>query len=227
MRARVLATLVGAGLVVASGGFPSEARAQAPACPAGTPSALAIEGLPDRVLVGPEHVFALLDDDPDWIVASRLTITTEVDGTVRSERKTDQVAEASLQLDDGDQRASVTITFIQEPAAEDAPPCTQTVARKVVGFRRYTIGNCLDLSYRPRRIIVACGDGNYQLLRIRWRDWNARSQRVRARRGSTTAIPTVPPAGFTAIASDCGRAGCAVVAPVRSTSASTSTPVSE
>jgi hypothetical protein len=126
------------------------------------------------VLVGPEHVFALLDDDPDWIVASRLTITTEVDGTVRSERKTDQVAEASLQLDDGDRRASVTITFTQEPVAEDAPPCTQTVARNVVGFRRYTIGNCLDLSYRPRRIIVACGDGNYQLLRIRWRDWNAR-----------------------------------------------------
>ena len=38
---------------------------------------------------------------------------------------------------------------------------------------------CTTPRYRPRSIIVACGDGNFQLRRLRWRGWNRRVARGR------------------------------------------------
>jgi hypothetical protein len=32
--------------------------------------------------------------------------------------------------------------------------------------------NCRNFTYKPRSVVVACGDGNFQLRKMRWRRWN-------------------------------------------------------
>jgi hypothetical protein len=39
------------------------------------------------------------------------------------------------------------------------------------------VRNCLHASVTPRRIIVACGDGNFYLARLHWRHWGGFSAR--------------------------------------------------
>jgi hypothetical protein len=44
---------------------------------------------------------------------------------------------------------------------------TSTAAERV-----YFPSHCNNLAFRPRTVIVACGDGNFQLRKMHWRRWN-------------------------------------------------------
>jgi hypothetical protein len=38
--------------------------------------------------------------------------------------------------------------------------------------RVYFPSRCTDFAYKPRHVIVACGDGNFQLKQMHWTHWN-------------------------------------------------------
>ncbi|HSD79993.1 MAG TPA: hypothetical protein VLB47_05005 [Solirubrobacteraceae bacterium] len=176
---------------------PETARAAAAACAPGTPAALTLEGLPTRIAFGPEHRFSLAYDDHDWHVASPITIRTVNRGEVLFEDRTsDELGDLFVQLDVDDRSATVSATFEQYQQLIDAPlpgtptPCRQTVARTITGYRDFRIIDRCDYpSRRPRRIVIACGDGNFGLRGLRWRHWN---RGVAVARGNAYANDCAP-----------------------------------
>jgi hypothetical protein len=51
--------------------------------------------------------------------------------------------------------------------------CTRTISKRVREKRRIYFTNYWggDVRYKPRTVIVS-SDGNFQLRRMRWRNWN-------------------------------------------------------
>jgi len=194
---RLLTTAVAA-IAMASCATGTAAAAQdvhTPPCAPDTPSALRFDGLPSRAAFGHEQAFALDHDDDDWEVEDAVSLTMRTGNrTFFTDTTADEFADYYLRLDLGDGPATVSARYVQrsereiyDPAIEDyttvTTTCEQTVSRNVAGFRRFNLANCDQLRYRPRRLIIACGDGNFQLRSMRWRSWNG----ARAR-GSATAL---------------------------------------
>ena len=184
-----------ASLVVTLAGS-APAVAQTSPCPAGTPSAVRIVGLPERIPFGVDHVFSTDFGHLDWDLVGRVhhTMADARSGDVFFEGAGGELEDLYVRLDLGDGPVRVSARYVQrserevyDPAIEDyttvSTTCEQTVSRTVAGFRRFYLANCDQLRYRPRRLIIACGDGNFQLRGMRWRSWNG----ARAR-GSATAL---------------------------------------
>jgi hypothetical protein len=55
--------------------------------------------------------------------------------------------------------------------------------------RVYFPSSCNEARYKPRRIVIACGDGNYQLRGMHWRSWNGRVARGRGFARVNDCIP--------------------------------------
>jgi hypothetical protein len=55
--------------------------------------------------------------------------------------------------------------------------------------RVFLPARCGGPHYRPTRIVVACGDGNLQLLSLRWTHWNARAAIARGVVWANDCIP--------------------------------------
>jgi len=53
-------------------------------------------------------------------------------------------------------------------------PCQPPETPKTIG-RVYFPSRCVNQAYRPRTVVVACGDGNLVLTRMRWSGWNRKS----------------------------------------------------
>ena len=199
-RSCTLIVLVLAVLVVSGGfGAPRASAAQpAPACAPGTPAAVTFEGLSRRSPFGPPRYFWLGETLEDWElegdIAVRMVDTADGEPFFEGTVSPDEDLYVKLDLDDAP--VAITATFTQwnpyadelEDVAPEATTCTQSVTRTVTGYRRIVLPPaCAKGAYRPRRFIVACGDGNFQLRGLRWRRWN---------RGAATAHGT-------AIANDC------------------------
>jgi hypothetical protein len=75
-----------------------------------------------------------------------------------------------------------TATGVQDVCSDPAAYAEEGWATYDVRFsvaystreRVYFPGKCTSPSYKPRTIIIACGDGNYQLKGMHWRRWNTR-----------------------------------------------------
>jgi hypothetical protein len=75
-----------------------------------------------------------------------------------------------VRLDLGDRPVRIDATFTEQ--ALDGTTCTRTISRRVRGVLRvYFPSRCFNFRQRPRNVIVACGDGNFQLRQMRWRRW--------------------------------------------------------
>jgi hypothetical protein len=87
---------------------------------------------------------------------------------------TDEFQELYLTLDPNNAPATVTASFEQTDTLADEPvPCVRTITASTSGYRHFgLIDRCDAPSYRPRSIVIACGDGNYGLTSLRWRAWN-------------------------------------------------------
>ena len=184
--AMITAALVAAALLA----VPGSAHAQEPpaaACSPGSPSALRVAGLPARIPFGREEVFSLDYDDYDWDVVGPIEIAMKTgDHTFSHETTTDELADLFVELDLGDRPASITASFEQsDEAAGGGSRCVQTISARTRGYRHFgAINRCDAPSYRPRSIVLACGDGNFGLTRLRWRGWN---RAVAGARGSAYA----------------------------------------
>ena len=187
MRVRVLIALGAAwGLGAAS---PASAQTPPPCAP-GTPQALYLDGLPERVAYGPPESFMVAEAFEDWSLDGvvRVRVADAGSGRVISDAPVavDQALAVRLDLDDPPVRVTVTYPQRNETAEDEggAPPgstrCTQALGRIVTGHRELLLPPlCGEGGYRPSRSVIACRDGSRQLVGLRWRRWNRDVARAR------------------------------------------------
>jgi hypothetical protein len=147
--------------------------AEAPApCDAGTPSAVGFDGLRVRIPYGPSEYFSLGDRFTDWEVVGDITIRMAEVGSQYAfyGGPASLGDEFYVRLDLGDRPVDIGATFTQQDST--GATCTQALSRRVRGYRRILLPSCGAGLYRPRNVVIACGDANFRLERLRWRRWN-------------------------------------------------------
>src|SRR5205814_1232990 len=84
-----------------------------------------------------------------------------------------------LEIDLGDRSVRVIATYVEIYA--NGAQCARTITRTVREKRRIFLrSRCSNPpTVRPQTVILACGDANFQLRRMRWRGWHHRSVRGR------------------------------------------------
>ncbi len=135
-------------------------------------------GLPTRVVIGRRETFGV-DDRLNAFVSGKADVEMRDEaGRVFADVQLEPIVdEAWLRFDLGDVWATVTATAVEEHL--DGGSCTRTISKRVNAVTRiYAPSRCFDQRVRPRSIIVACGDGNLQLRRLRWRSWEGRVARA-------------------------------------------------
>jgi hypothetical protein len=169
-------TLLVLGTLAAGGSVPAaHAQQPPPPCGADAARAVALEGLPVRVTYGPDHVFSITETfSADLASPIRVRMADAATDRAFFEGDAQPDDELFLQLDLGDGAVTVAATWTQsDPLVPESGPCEQTVVRTVRGYRRILLPReCYEGAYRPSRVIIACGDANYQLRGLRWRSWN-------------------------------------------------------
>jgi hypothetical protein len=172
-------TLGIATLLAATFGFASAAAAAAPPpCDTASPAAVVFDSLPKRVKSGHADRFGFADSGagaatvPGRIqveIADRHGHSVRTARTQPGERGS-ELFELVLHL--GDRRATVSARYVER--GPGAASCTRMIAQDVLERRRiYFPSRCRNATIRPRTVRVACGDGNFQLRRMHWRDWHA------------------------------------------------------
>lgn len=191
----VLGAILGVTLWI---GVARSAAAQVPRCTLGTPAAIKFEGLGWRAYLGEVRDYSVESSRrDDWEDASAVLIRmTDSRGRVFYSRRARTPATGFVRLDWGDRFAKITATVEQvrtDPAGarNEATRCTATIERRIRARTRKAFfpSRCYELAYRPRNVIVACGDGNFQLRGMRWRSWNRRTVKGR---GSALVNDCVP-----------------------------------
>jgi hypothetical protein len=93
-----------------------------------------------------------------------------------------------VQLDLDDRPVVITATFTQSDAL--GLTCSQTVSRRVKGYRRIVLPPSCDRgAYKPKRYVIACGDANFRLEHLRWRRWNRSVAKARGLALANDCIP--------------------------------------
>jgi hypothetical protein len=180
-------------LVAASLAMPARATAAdvAPCDPA-TPAALKFVDLPGKLVIGHEQ---------DFGVDETHATGTDVRGPVELRMVNDRgriFSHASpydpgdalfyLTLELGTRWARVTAKFTE--VFSDGRACQRALTKTVRAVTRiYFPSRCLNPGYKPRSIIVACGDGNFFLTGLRWLGWNRRVTRSRGTAHANDCIP--------------------------------------
>jgi hypothetical protein len=181
------------GVTTAAAAAPAAHAQASPPCSAGTEQALEFEGLPGRIVYGPPRIFAFADTFGDYMLDGliHVTMADAATGRVFFEGDVDAYDDLYLQLDLDDDPVTVTATYDQsDPLAPEVGVCRQTLARTVRGYRRIVLPRqCLQGVYRPRTVIIACGDGNFQLRRLRWRGWNRATAKARGYAWVNDCVP--------------------------------------
>jgi hypothetical protein len=174
----------------------STARAQdaPPPCAAGVEPAVEFDGLPGRMPYGPQRIFSLVETfADDYAVDGSIQVRMADAATDKAffSGDVDPDEELFLQLDLDDDPVVITATFDQADWLDpDTSECRQTISRTVRGYRRLVLpGQCFDGVYRPRTVIIACGDGNYQLRGLRWRGWDRSSATAHGRAWLNDCVP--------------------------------------
>ena len=159
--------------------LPAAASADVPACAPGTPVAGGFVGLPARLPFGPAVSFTVEPSgENDWVISDQVHV--EMIDLGRGEPFfTGDVEHGDglyLRLNLNDDPVRITARFVQEKAPDAEPPieqCSASIARDVRGHRRMVLpARCDDGVYRPRAVILACGDAGFRLERLVWRRWN-------------------------------------------------------
>jgi hypothetical protein len=168
-------TVLGAlAVVLALLALPELASGQTPDCDPGAPSAIKFKGLPGQLVIGRTEYFSVVRDStasavPDSTVHIRMA---DPGGQPFFEDDFKLGEEAYLLLVLGAEKAAVITASTVEHAAGQ-PDCMRRIESRVRALVRiYFPSRCSNRAYKPRSVIVACGDGNFQLRKMRWRGWN-------------------------------------------------------
>jgi hypothetical protein len=171
---RLVGVLVVAAMLLFARGAPAMAQTAPPACDPAIPAAAEFVGLPSAVRVGRRELFGFRQTfASDW--DARLPIDVNmVDAAGRSffNGRVRRFSRGSLYvtLELGDPQVEIRARYLE--ASPDGKTCTRTLMTRVAGIQRvYFPSRCYNFRRRPRNVIVACGDGNFQLRGMRWRGW--------------------------------------------------------
>ena len=157
---------------------PSALAQDPPLCAArGTPGA-AIVGLPARAPVGKNNFFTVQATGEFESVGKYSVAMIDDRKRVFFRGKAGDSDDLFLRLDFGDRYAEVYATGLVQDL--DRNRCAFFISKRVRAINRaYFPGRCSTPNYKPRSVVVACGDGNFQLRGMRWRGWNRKAVRGR------------------------------------------------
>jgi hypothetical protein len=148
-----------------------------PPCGLASVPAVTFDGLPSRVIVGPEEPFGFADNPEASaaVVVDDLVHVTMSDGGDRpffeddTRQRNDNTFSVSMGLNDT--KVVVTATYTEQTVG--GPQCQRTISRTLTAIRKlYLAGHCDEGEYRPRTVILACGDANFRLANAQWKNWN-------------------------------------------------------
>ena len=175
-------------------GFATDAGAQtaAPCDPAIEP-AVEFAGLPERVPIGKTETFGF-----QRTFATQLRAVGPYNVEMADQRNrvffNGQAAHLRarfwIRLVFEERFNNVTFTYREIDDASGAT-CEREISQRVYAEQLILFpGRCTSgLRQRPRSVVVACGDGNLQLRRMRWRSWNRRVTRGRGTALINDCIP--------------------------------------
>jgi hypothetical protein len=156
-----------------------------PPCDPHTLPAVQLAGLAKKVVVKKREFFGLED------TTSPASVPGPVE--VRMVRKD---GKGATFFQGGTNRRGLRLFFIEfrlgDPPARvyasytevqpDGTECFREVSQKVSAKDRvYFPSKCLNAKQKPKRIIVACGDGNFQLKSLRWHGWNKKKAKAQGK----------------------------------------------
>ncbi len=188
---RLPALLLAATALVLAG--PAPATAQTPGCDGTMQPVILIDDLKGAIPYGSREGFTLSWDNAPGSTASnaRIEITNPKTGKsfFSSQLEQDEEGPFFVQLDLGERAADITVTSTQTD--ETGATCQQVLAVRVIGVRRFELPTrCLEGSYRPRKFLIACGDGGVFADKVRWRRWNRPVAHATAILNVNTCQPT-------------------------------------
>lgn len=170
----LLGVLLLAGLLVLARDASAAAQSPPPPCDPAIPAAAEFVGLPTEVRVGRREQFGLgRTFASDW--EARLPIDVNmVDSAGRSffrgRLRRFGAGRLYVMLELGDRRVEIQASYVE--VSPEGATCTRALSRQVDGIQSvYFPSRCYNFRQRPRNVIVACGDGNFQLRDMRWRRW--------------------------------------------------------
>lgn len=146
-----------------------------PSCDPGVPPSVRFYGLASRVRIGRRETFGFTETlaSPDWEAVRPVEVQmVDSDGEVFFSDTVGRFDSEVLyvQLDLGDRPVEIRGSYFEQTFAGST--CARTIVRSVAGLRRvYFPSRCYNFRERPARVVVACGDGNFQLRGVRWRRW--------------------------------------------------------
>jgi hypothetical protein len=158
---------------------PSSAAAQTEpvACDADSPPVLAFSGLPTAVTIGELETFGL-DETGDSAAEAPGTIKIRMldrrgraffTGALDPDARGDDLLYVRIDL--GNVRVKIEARYIE--VNPDGTECKRVITQRVRERRRiYFPSRCFNPGIRPSSVIIACGDGNFQLRSMRWRGWH-------------------------------------------------------
>jgi hypothetical protein len=163
-------------------------------CAAGTPPALVFDGLPTKVVIGSLEPFGFAENDESQAEAPGSIKVRMVDrrgrafytGTLDPNARGDDLL--YLRIDLGNRRVKIIASFVERSA--DGTQCKRVIAQRVREVRRiYFPSRCTNPGIRPSSVIIACGDGNFQLRVMHWRGWHRTATSGRGRALANDCIP--------------------------------------
>jgi hypothetical protein len=150
------------------------------------------DGLPSRIPYGPQRAFTLtetFDNDLDGSIAVRMADAATDRAFFTGDAAADDELYLQFDLDDGP--VTVSATFTQsDPLAPDTSACQMTLTRTVRGYRHLLLPSfCGGANYRPRTVVLTCGDAGYLLRSLAWRGWNHAAASARGRAWANDCVP--------------------------------------
>ena len=219
MLVRACSALAAVLAVLALGATPN-ARAQSgaglPACDPDTPAAFALDYLgPDPIRAGQATEWAAYGDDFSIGLPSN-PVTFDFrkpDGTLIASYTRDLSIPVSLWARLDRLEINVSASAVETYPDGSEPTCLRTVTDSITARREaYFSPGCGTTASKPRRVIVACGDGNFQLRGLRWRRWTRPTAFARGIARINDCMPDCADGAFHRARIAVRPRGCATVA---------------
>jgi hypothetical protein len=181
-----------------TGGGPPPPPAPPPRPPAGgrvapcgpsDPVGLHFPGLPGSLVFGKRARFGVDDRIEASVFGTVHVQMIDENGRVFADvQLVPVIDEAWVMLELGNRFVQIVATA--QGNHLDGTRCFRTISQTVAALNRISFpSRCSNLRYRPASVIVACGDGNFELRRLRWHGWGSAVSR---RRGVALVNDCVP-----------------------------------
>jgi hypothetical protein len=174
---------------------PAIGFAQTAPCDPTSPAAVEFVGLPSRVIIGKEEIFwfaPTYESESEPTKPYRVRMMDVGTGRVFFSGNLSRLSERLYTSFDLNDRGATRIELsYSETDATTGVRCDRVIAQDVRPNRWILFPSKCEtgLQRRPRSVIVACGDGNLQLKRMRWRGWNHLRTRGRGLAWINDCIP--------------------------------------